>query len=189
MAKRTFDFFFSLSALIFLSVPMLFIWIAAALDTKSDGIFIQERVGQFGKIFRIYKFRTMSDKTSGSKAIAKTGVFLRNFKLDELPQLFNVLKGQMSIVGPRPDIIGYYDKLEGESRKILELKPGLTSAASIKYYNEETLLSQHENPLQYNDEVIFPDKIKMNLEYCYNRSFFGDITIILNTIFRKKQQQ
>lgn len=93
----------------------------------------------------------------------------------------------MSVVGPRPDIPGYYDLLEGENRKILELKPGLTSEASIKYANEEELLSKQENPLKYNDEVIFPDKVKINLDYYYNRSFWLDIKIIIQTIFKNKQ--
>jgi lipopolysaccharide/colanic/teichoic acid biosynthesis glycosyltransferase len=108
---------------------------------------------------------------------------MRKHKLDELPQFFNVLIGNMSIVGPRPDIEGYYDKLEGEDRKILELKPGITSEASLKYYNEEAILEQQENPLLYNDTVIFPDKVRMNLEYYYNRSFWDDLWIIWSTVF------
>lgn len=90
----------------------------------------------------------------------------------------------MSLVGPRPDVAGYYDRLEGENKKILELKPGLTSMASIKYANEEALLAAQENPLKYNDTVIFPDKVRMNLEYYYHHSLFGDLKIILKTIFR-----
>ena len=109
---------------------------------------------------------------------------MRQTKIDELPQLWNVLKADMSFVGPRPDIAVYYDVLEGESRKVLNLKPGITSEASIKYQNEEALLAQQENPLDYNDTVIFPDKARMNLDYYYNRSFFGDIGIIVKTLFR-----
>jgi lipopolysaccharide/colanic/teichoic acid biosynthesis glycosyltransferase len=101
-----------------------------------------------------------------------------------LPQLWNVLKGDMSFVGPRPDVAGYYDVLQGEAKKILELKPGITSEASLKYKNEEMLLVQQDNPLHYNDTVIFPDKVRLNLAYYYNRSFLGDITIILVTVFR-----
>ena len=111
------------------------------------------------------------------------GAFLRNSKLDELPQLWNIVIGNMSFVGPRPDIAGYYDVLEGENRKILELKPGLTSLASIKYSKEELLLEQQENPLNYNDTVIFPDKVKMNLQYYYSNSVFIDVKIIWKTIF------
>ena len=111
------------------------------------------------------------------------GKFLRKSKLDELPQLLNIIKGDMSVVGPRPDIPGYYDLLEGENRKILELKPGLTSEASIKYRNEEELLQSAINSKQYNDEIIFPDKVKMNLNYYYNYNLLIDLKIILKTIF------
>jgi lipopolysaccharide/colanic/teichoic acid biosynthesis glycosyltransferase len=163
-------------------LPILFMAIAiAAIDTNSNGLFLQPRVGQFGKLFTIYKLRTMHVRTS---KVSNIGAFLRRYKLDELPQLLNVLQGSMSIVGPRPDIVGYYDKLEGEQRKILELKPGLTSEAAIKYANEEELLAQQENPLKYNDEVIFPDKVSMNLHYYYNSSFFGDLKIIAKTVFK-----
>ena len=168
--------------LIILSGLILIFFICASLDTKSFGIFCQKRIGQYGKFFTIFKLKTINPKTL---KISKTGNFFRSSKLDELPQLFNIIKGEMSFVGPRPDVEGYYDKLEGENRKILELKPGLTSLASIKYDQEEELLAKQKNPVQYNDEVIFPDKIKMNLEYYYNHSFFVDLKIILKTIFRK----
>jgi lipopolysaccharide/colanic/teichoic acid biosynthesis glycosyltransferase len=163
-----------LSWLLFLCI------ILASLDTKSFGLFIQERIGQFGKPFRIYKIKTLRDLT---KEISGFGKFLRKSKLDELPQLFNILKGDMSFVGPRPDVAGYYDLLEGENRKVLELKPGLTSEASIKYRNEEKILKSIDNPLYYNDSVLFPDKVKMNLEYYYNHSIWVDIRIIFKTIF------
>ena len=117
------------------------------------------------------------------KTISMFGKFLRKSKLDELPQLFNIINGDMSVVGPRPDIPGYYDLLEGENRKILELKPGLTSEASIKYRNEEELLQSAINSKQYNDEIIFPDKVKMNLNYYYNYNLLIDLKIILKTIF------
>ena len=117
------------------------------------------------------------------KTISQFAKFLRKSKLDELPQLFNIVKGDMSVVGPRPDIPGYYDALEGENRKILELKPGLTSEASIKYRNEEMLLQSVSNSKKYNDEVIFPDKVKMNLNYYYNHNLLIDLKIILKTIF------
>lgn len=143
-------------------------------------MFIQDRIGQFGKIFKIYKIKTLHPKTN---AISTWGSFLRKSKLDELPQLFNILKGDMSFVGSRPDIPGYYDLLQGKDRKILALKPGLTSEASIKYKDEEELLAQQENPLAYNDRIIFPDKVKMNLEYYHQRSFWGDLGIIFKTIF------
>jgi lipopolysaccharide/colanic/teichoic acid biosynthesis glycosyltransferase len=180
VSKRIFDFLFAAVALLLLSWLLVLCVIMASLDTKSFGIFTQKRIGQFGKSFRIYKIKTLHDQT---KEISGFGKFLRKSKLDELPQLFNILLGEMSFVGPRPDIAGYYDLLEGENRKILELKPGLTSEASIKYRNEEDILKNANNPAQYNDTIIFPDKVKMNLAYYYKNSFWTDIQIILKTIF------
>jgi lipopolysaccharide/colanic/teichoic acid biosynthesis glycosyltransferase len=180
MLKRIFDLFFSFVGLLLSGWLLVFFWIIASLDTKSNGLFVQERIGQWGRIFKIYKLKTICPTTN---RISRIGLFLRQTKIDELPQLWNVLKGEMSLVGPRPDIQGYYDLLEGESRKVLELKPGITSEASIKYQNEETLLEQQENPLDYNDTIIFPDKVRMNLDYYYHRSFLGDILIIVRTVF------
>lgn len=122
-----------------------------------------------GQGFKIYKLKTIDSSTT---KISGLGSFLRKSKIDELPQLWNVLIGDMSFVGPRPDVSGYYDVLQGEARKILELKPGITSEASIKYKNEEMLLAQQDDPLLYNDTIIFPDKVRLNLEYYYNHSFF-----------------
>ena len=182
MTKRLFDLFFSILGLVF-SFPLLALfYILATLDTQQNGIFLQQRIGQFGKPFTIYKLRTYGLSTE--KPVSKFGAFLRNSKIDELPQLLNVFLGQMSFVGPRPDISGYYDTLKGEDRKILELKPGLTSLASIKYANEDDVLSKQNNPLEYNDTIIFPDKVKMNLEYYYTNTIFGDIKIIWNTLIR-----
>ena len=181
MSKRLFDLFFALLGIIISGLLLLILYILASIDTKQNGIFSQKRIGQFGAPFTIYKIRTFG--LSEEKPISKLGAFLRNSKLDELPQLWNIVVGNMSFVGPRPDIAGYYDVLEGENRKILELKPGLTSLASIKYSKEELLLEQQENPLNYNDTVIFPDKVKMNLEYYYSNSVFIDVKIIWKTIF------
>ena len=181
MYKRAFDFFLSFLTLIPLGFFLILFWVLASIDTNANGLFIQKRIGQFGKVFFILKLRSMSLKTN---KISKFGQFLRNSKIDELPQLCNILIGNMSFVGPRPDIPGYYDKLEGENRKILELKPGLTSEASIKYANEEELLNQQDDPLFYNDTIIFPDKVKMNLEYYYKQSILVDLQIIVKTIFR-----
>ena len=160
---------------------------------KGKFLFLQERIGQYGKPFRIYKIRTMKDDvddnnvfvtTANDKRILPFGKFLRKTKLDEIVELVNVLKGEMSLVGPRPDVAGYADKLTGEDRKILELRPGITGPASLKYINEEELLAKVDDPKKYNDEIIYPDKVKINLEYYYNRSFWGDIRIIFKTIFR-----
>ena len=148
-------------------------------------IFKQRRVGQYGQLFTMYKFRTMKVNHSGSTVsvqgesrITPLGAKLRKYKLDELPELWNVLIGDMSLVGPRPDVPGYADKLEGEDRRILLLKPGITGVASLKYRNEEELLAEQNDPQKYNDEVLFPDKVKINIEYLDNWSFGFDIKII-----------
>lgn len=182
MSKRLFDIFISVIALVFSAVFIILLYILATLDTKQNGFFFQKRIGQYGKVFTIYKLRTFG--RSKKNPVSKFGAFLRNSKLDELPQLCNVLIGDMSFVGPRPDIAGYYDLLEGENRKILTLKPGLTSLASIKYAKEDILLSFQQNPLEYNDEIIFPDKVRMNLDYYYNHSLFVDFKILFKTLFR-----
>lgn len=180
--KRFFDILFALIALVFFFWLLLSAWFIAIIDTRTNGIFTQVRIGQHGKRFKIYKLRTMQAvQNSEILQSSKPGQLLRNFKLDELPQLINVFKGEMSIVGPRPDVEGYYDLLVGENRKILELKPGLTSLASLKYYDENALLNKQINSLAYNDSVIFPDKIKMNLDYYEHQSFYNDLKIIAAT--------
>ncbi len=126
-----------------------------------------------------------SISVAGERRITPLGAKLRKYKLDELPELWNVLKGEMSFVGPRPDVPGYADRLQGQDRDILKLKPGITGPASIKYKNEEELLSKQEDPVKYNDEVIFPDKVRINLDYLYNWSFRKDIVYIYQTIFDK----
>jgi lipopolysaccharide/colanic/teichoic acid biosynthesis glycosyltransferase len=155
-------------------------------------IFKQKRVGQHGKLFTMYKFRTMVNGASGStisvageNRITPLGAVLRKYKLDELPELWNVLIGDMSFVGPRPDVPGYADKLTGEDRKILVLRPGITGPASLKYRNEEYLLSLQSDPQKYNDEVIFPDKVRINLHYLKNWSFGYDLKLIIYTVLGK----
>ncbi len=155
-------------------------------------IFKQKRVGQYGKLFTMYKFRSMTVGHSGSSVSVKgesritpLGANLRKYKLDELPELWNVLIGDMSFVGPRPDVPGYADKLEGDDRRMLLLKPGITGPASLKYRNEEELLAEQENPQKYNDEVLFPDKVRINIEYLDNWSFWNDIKIIIYTVLGK----
>lgn len=152
-------------------------------------LFRQKRVGRHGSLFTLVKFRTMTPVHSGSSVsvagesrITPLGATLRKYKLDELPKLWNVLRGDMSFVGPRPDVPGYADKLSGADRAILELKPGITGPATLKYRNEEELLASQPDPCRYNDEVIFPDKVKINLSYLSNRSFMGDIRIIMRTL-------
>lgn len=189
--KRLFDLFFSLLGLILL-LPLSFILlIISSLDTKSFGIIAQTRIGRHGKPFKLLKFKTMRDTTQpqnyittiNDPRITKIGRKLRNSKLDELPQLWNVLHGQMSFVGPRPDVPGYADKLQGEDSIILEVKPGITGPASLDFKNEEELLAKQQNPSAYNDEVIWPEKVNINKAYIKNYSFKKDIKIILKTIF------
>ncbi|SHK63575.1 sugar transferase [Chryseobacterium polytrichastri] len=179
--KIIFDFILAITLTVFLIPLLIILFIIASLDTSSNGLFFQKRIGQYGKNFIIFKFKTIHEKNRSCSKIGKT---LRKFKLDELTQLLNIIKGDMSFVGPRPDIEGYYDRLEGYERKILELKPGLTSEASIKYSNEDVLLRSKENPQSYNDEVIFPDKVKMNLDYLENISFKEDLRILWKTFFK-----
>lgn len=181
--KIFFDKVLSFISVLFFGFVILFFWLVTTLDTKSNGFFCQERIGQFGKKFTIYKLRTFHSKTG---QVSPIGQFLRRNKIDELPQLINILIGNMSFVGPRPDIPGYYDLLKGENRKILLLKPGLTCEASLKYFDEEVILSQKDNPQAYYDAVIFPDKVAMNLDYYYNHSFVGDLLILWKTVFRLK---
>lgn len=166
-------------SVVIFSPLLLILFLVASYDTGFPGIFIQKRIGKDAVPFTIYKFRTIHPLTSRKSNI---GSWLRRSKLDELPQLFNILKGEMSLIGPRPDISGYYDQLQGENRLILQLKPGIISEAGMKYRNEDELLQQQQNPLQYNDEVLFPDKVRMNLQYYHQLSFKKDLSIILKTI-------
>ena len=192
MMKFLFDRISSLFGLLVLS-PVLLV-VAALIKIRMPGgpvIFKQQRVGRNGKLFTMYKFRSMTVNHSGSSVsvagesrITPLGAKLRKYKLDELPELWNVLKGDMSLVGPRPDVPGYADRLQGEDRLVLKLRPGITGPASLKYAHEEEILAQVADPRRYNDEVIFPDKVRINLDYYYNRTFCGDIRLIFQTIFR-----
>lgn len=192
MIKRSFDILFSLFGLIILFPIFLLIATLILIESKGSIFFRQERVGRNAKLFTLIKFRSMitfqeSDITisiKGDERITKVGDFLRRYKLDELPELWNVLKGEMSLVGPRPDVPGYADKLVGQDRDILKLRPGITGSASLKYSNEEDILAKEDDPVRYNNEVIFPDKVKINLEYYNNQSLWLDIKIIFATIFR-----
>lgn len=181
MLKRLFDILLSLMAILSIIYLILILYILATLDTKGNGVFSQKRIGKKEVPFTIFKFRTINP-ISGN--ISRFGKVLRKYKIDELPQLFNVLNGDMSFVGPRPDVEGYYDVLVGENRKILELKPGITSLASIKYFNEEDILKAKKNPVEYNDKIIFPDKIKMNLDYYYQKNLWLDMKIIVLTLIK-----
>ncbi len=190
MVKRSFDIVVSFIGLIFLSPLLATIAILIKLRTPGPVLFRQVRTGENDKPFVLYKFRTMivnhggsSISMKGEGRITSLGAILRKYKLDELPELVNVLKGDMSFVGPRPDLPEYTQKLEGDELKILDLRPGITSPASLKYVNEEEIVASASDPITYYNEVIWPDKVKLNLEYQKNRSFFGDLVIIIKTIF------
>ena len=186
-------------------IGLLFLWpvlliVATLIKFKMPGgpaFFNQERVGKGGKLFTMYKFRTMINATNktwssvsvaGQSRITPFGATLRRYKLDELPELWNVLIGVMSFVGPRPDVPGYADKLEGDDRRILKLRPGITGPASLKYRDEEELLVTVEDPVKYNDEVIYPDKVRINLYYLEHYSFVKDLQMIFCTVLGKKMK-
>lgn len=192
LAKYIFDRIVALTAMILLSPVILILFIIHKIAMPGEAfVFKQERIGQHGKPFMIYKIRTMYDNaeqggsvsTYDDPRITPFGRWLRETKLDTILELINVLKGEMSFVGPRPDVAGYADKLQGNDRKILELRPGITGPASIKYRHEDKILAQQKDPKKYNDEIIYPDKVRINLDYYENWSFFLDIKIIFQTLF------
>lgn len=188
--KRGFDIVVSFLGLTFSWWLIFIAWVIATFETKSNGFFIQKRVGKDGKIFNVIKIKTMKkvegvDTTitsSNDVRITKSGKFFRDKKIDELPQLINVLIGDMSFVGPRPDVPGYADKLEGEDRIVLSIRPGITGPASLKYKNEEDILASQNDPKWYNDKIIWPDKVKINKEYIKNWSLKTDIEYIIKTV-------
>lgn len=176
--------------------PVLLI-VALLIKLKMPGpvIFKQVRVGLNGRMFTMYKFRTMTVNhngstvsVSGESRITPLGAKLRKYKLDELPELWNVLVGDMSFVGPRPDVPGYADQLKGDAREVLSLRPGITGPASLKYRDEEELLATVPDPQKYNDEVIFPDKVNINRYYLHNYSFIKDIQMIFCTVLGKRMR-
>lgn len=191
--KWVFDRLVSFFGLLVLWPVLLIVAILVKIKMP-DGpaFFIQKRVGKDGRLFTIYKFRTMtvdhggsSVSVAGESRITPLGAKLRKYKLDELPELWNVLKGNMSFVGPRPDVPGYADALVGEDREVLLLRPGITGPASLKYRNEEEILAKVDDPQRYNDEVIFPDKVRLNRYYLHHYSFWMDIKMIIATVLGK----
>jgi lipopolysaccharide/colanic/teichoic acid biosynthesis glycosyltransferase len=194
--KFLFDRIASFFGLILL-LPVMII-VAVLICIKMPGgpvLFKQKRVGKDGKLFTMVKFRSMtvnhggsSVSVAGENRITPLGAKLRKYKLDELPELWNVLKGEMSFVGPRPDVPGYADQLQGDDREVLKLRPGITGPASLKYRNEEELLATVDNPQKYNDKVIFPDKVRINRYYLHNYSFWTDIKIIFATVLGRRME-
>jgi lipopolysaccharide/colanic/teichoic acid biosynthesis glycosyltransferase len=188
MAKKIFDTFFALIGIVVLGTVVVLFFLAIYATTGKSGLFSQIRIGQYGRKFTIFKLRTM-ECLDGEMRVTKLGRFLRKYKIDELPQLYNVLIGDMSFVGPRPDLPGYYDALQGTDRELLKLKPGLTGPASLKYSREEELLANVDNPVYYNDNILFPDKVRINLNYQKHRTFWLDISLIFYTVIGKQPNQ
>ena len=191
--KRLFDIAASIFGLIVVSPALLLIAVLIKLKMPGPVFFRQNRVGKDARLFRMVKFRTMKVNHGGStisvkgeSRITPLGATMRKYKLDELPEFWNILIGDMSFVGPRPDVPGYADVLKGDDRLLLTVRPGLTGAASVKYSNEEELLSEQEDPIKYNDEILYPAKVRINNNYVKNWSFFLDIKIILFTLLGKK---
>lgn len=192
MMKRIFDLFFSLLGIIILSPIYCIIAILIKLDSKGDVLYKQERIGKDEIPFYVLKFRTMVPNaftkgalTVGSRdpRVTKVGFYLRKYKLDELPQLFNVLFGEMSFVGPRPEVKKYTDLYDQNQKMVLSVKPGITDYASIEYRNENDLLAQSENPEKLYIEDIMPHKLELNLKYIRNRNVFKDVEIIFLTFY------
>ena len=202
--KFIFDRIVSLLGLIILSPVLLVVAILIRLKMPGGPVFFrQKRVGLNGKPFTLYKFRSMTNASvdswssvsvAGESRITPLGAKLRKYKLDELPELWNVLKGDMSFVGPRPDVPGYADALTGDDREVLGLRPGITGPASLKYRDEEELLAKvasegvdgYIDPVRYNDEVIFPDTVRLNRYYLHHYSFWMDLKMIFATVLGRK---
>ena len=190
LVKRIFDIVVSFIGLLLTGWIIIISAIIAAIDTRLSGFFMQKRIGQHGKPFKVIKLRSMKNvvgytttvSTDRDPRITRFGRFWRKTKIDELPQLINVFVGSMSFVGPRPDVPGFADKLEGADRVILELKPGITGPASIYFKNEEALLATQENPEEYNRTIIWPQNVSLNKAYIENYSLLGDINYIIKTI-------
>ncbi len=190
---RLFDFVFSLLGIIIFSPVFILISAMIIIDSGFTIFYMQERVGKNGKIFNLMKFRTMrnsSDKkgllTVGNRdaRITRVGFYLRKLKLDEIPQLFNVAKGEMALVGPRPEVEKYVILYNEEQKKVLDVKPGITDLASIEYINESELLAKSDDPERTYIEEIMPHKIEINLKYVEDKNFFTNVTVVLKTILK-----
>ena len=185
--KRYFDFILALILLPMLMLPIFLLVLFCTIDTRRWGVFSQLRVGQHAKLFKIYKLRTLKEERHVlghlDRSATRLGKFLRRTKLDEFPQIFNVLIGNMSFVGPRPDVQGFADELEGEDRKILIVKPGITGPATLKYKYEERVLERQKDPEYFNRTIIWVDKVKINKKYIENYSFSLDLKIIFKSTF------
>jgi lipopolysaccharide/colanic/teichoic acid biosynthesis glycosyltransferase len=191
LIKRGFDFICSLIGVLILSPVFVVIWIWIKLESEGPALFLQTRVGKNNKDFKLYKFRTMyvnaeakGQLTVGMRdpRITGAGYVLRKYKLDELPQLFNVLEGTMSLVGPRPEVRKYVDMYTSTQMQVLNVKPGITDLASIQFINENELLAKAEHPEEYYINEIMTAKLRINMEYVHNRAFFKDLLLIFKTL-------
>lgn len=191
--KRTFDLVLALVFLALFGWVILLAWVAASIDTRSNGMFLQTRIGRWGRPFTIFKIKTMRQvagvtttvTTRHDVRITPFGRWLRRLKVDELPQLINVLIGDMSFVGPRPDVPGFADRTEGGDRIILSIRPGITGPASLAFRNEEELLVGAEDPDMYNRDVLFPAKVKLNRVYVMNFGLVTDLRCIVDTVTQR----
>lgn len=189
LLKTFFDYLLAIILLPILLPIIIILVLYSTLDTGEFGLFSQPRIGKNARVFNIYKIRSMKGDYESDVTTEKThhitdfGSFIRRTKLDELPQIFNILLGHMSFVGPRPDVAGYADALKGDDRIILTVKPGITGPAQLAYRDEDELLNEQDDPEWYNDTVIWPEKVKINKGYVENWSFWGDINYIYNTVF------
>ncbi len=190
MIKRAFDLSLAVPGLVICSPLILVAWLAATVDTRANGFYVQHRVGLHGRLFPLFKIRSMrvdqaivtTVTTRRDRRITRVGAVLRKTKIDELPQLVNVVLGHMSLVGPRPDVAGFADQLLGEDRVVLAVRPGITGPASVAFRDEEALLAEQDDPERYNREVIWPRKVKINRDYISSWSMYKDIKIILSTL-------
>ena len=188
--KRSFDIVFAVLGLLLMGWLILIAFLLAAWDTGESGFFRQERVGKDGRLFKVIKIRTMRSDSSVSTTVTSEadprithlGSFWRRTKIDELPQLINILPGQMSFVGPRPDVPGFADRLQGVDRIILSVRPGITGPATLRFRHEEVLLASQSDPERYNREIIYPEKIRLNRTYVEDYSFWSDLVYIWRTI-------
>lgn len=193
MLKRLFDIFCSAIGILCLSPVFMLLWVAIKLESKGPALFKQIRVGRYNTDFKLFKFRSMyvdaesrGQLTVGMRdpRITRIGYYLRKYKLDELPQLFNVLRGDMSLVGPRPEVRRYVDLYTPEQMHVLSVRPGITDYASIRFINENELLAKADNPEDYYISHIMPEKLELNLQYINSNVFFKDIGLIFKTLFR-----
>jgi lipopolysaccharide/colanic/teichoic acid biosynthesis glycosyltransferase len=194
--KRIFDIAAAIFGLVVTLPVFIIIYLLIKIQMPGPVFFKQNRVGRHGKLFRMIKFRSMKVNHGGSSVsvrgesrITPLGAKMRKYKIDEFPEFWNILKGDMSFVGPRPDVPGYADKLTGDDRLLLSIRPGLTGAASLKYSNEEELLALQDDPVKYNDTILYPDKVRIEINYIKHWTFWLDIKIIIYTLIGKNLKE